>query len=119
MYHQPTPPPSGNIAADTEVLLTLASAYVHFGQYRNAVVILKLALGQFPGHLDAIELLAHAAFLSGDQETADQAIEQLELLGSAVTKDLRVRQRLARRAARQRTKRARFGAAIAPRHPAT
>jgi Flp pilus assembly protein TadD len=95
MYHAPPPLPGKN-PKDLDILHSLASAHLMFGQHDKAIALLRLGYWIDPANLKTIELIAHAAFRANETENALLAIDQLESLGGKVSKALQLRRRYAR-----------------------
>jgi Flp pilus assembly protein TadD len=94
MFHAKTPLPERR-PQDLDILHSLASAHLLFGQYGKAISLLRLALWLDPDSAKTLELMAHASLRAGDPDTAVRAVKHLESIGAVVPKELQVRRRLA------------------------
>ncbi|NJM81729.1 MAG: hypothetical protein HC844_03860 [Tabrizicola sp.] len=97
MFHT-TPEMPGKGPKDLDILHSLASANLLFGQTSKAISLLRLAYWYDPNCLKTIELIAHAAFRAGDIANAVHAVEHLEGNGAPVPRSLQLRRRLATKA---------------------
>ena len=61
---------------DVQLLILVASSYLGTGRDRDAVRLLERALTEQENNLAVLNLLAHAAYVSGDLDRAMQAVEK-------------------------------------------
>ena len=61
---------------DVQLLILVASSYLGSGHDRDAVRLLERALTEQENNLAVLNLLAHAAYVSGDLERAMEAVEK-------------------------------------------
>ncbi|WP_299507344.1 hypothetical protein [uncultured Roseobacter sp.] len=91
----PSPKLSGLFPQDILIIQSVAAAHLLFGQYDKAMVLLKLAQWLEPECPKTLELAAYCAFCAGNSKAGISAVEKLEKQSALVSKELRVRRRVA------------------------
>ncbi len=93
LHAKPNPPEK--TPQDLDILHSLASMHVLYGQHDKAIALLRLAVSLDPENAKTTTLIAYAALRHGDLEAAAEAIEHLERIGAVIPRELQARRRLA------------------------